>query len=327
MRVLDGADPDAIRDAAAALLAGRLVVVPTETVYGLAANALDPLAVARIFAAKGRPSDNPVIVHVADAEAAHRLTGEWPDGAHQLARRFWPGPLTMVLPRSPAVPDIVSNGLPTVAVRVPDHPVAAALLRASGVPIAAPSANVSGRPSPTLVEHAIHDLGDAVDIYLDGGPCEVGVESTIVGWAEGHHLVFREGGIPIERIEPVFGRLGHARPASRPVAPGMKYRHYAPRAPLVLVTPGEVERTWRSAGPTAVALVSEESGLRGLRVTVVGSRTDDARWARDLFALLRAADATSPSAIVVEAIPERGLGRAVMERLRKAAAAQGDEQP
>jgi L-threonylcarbamoyladenylate synthase len=222
-----------IARAAEAIRAGRLVVFPTETVYGLGANALDPAAVRRAFAAKGRPADNPLIVHAPDVASARALARSWPETAERLARAFWPGPLTLVLPRDPRVPDATTGGLDSVAIRVPSHPIALALLREARVPIAAPSANRSGRPSPTRVDDARADLGDAVAVYIDGGPAAVGVESTVVSLLGEAPVVLRLGGVPVEAIEEVAGRVevaGSLAPGERPLSPGTKYRHYAPRA-------------------------------------------------------------------------------------------------
>ncbi len=323
MTVRDGNDIHAVREAATLLRDGRLVVVPTETVYGLAADAASEEAVRSIFAAKGRPADNPVIVHVRDVEHAKSITGPWPKGAAELARRFWPGALTLVLPRSGATASACSAGLATVAVRVPAHPVAQAVLNASGLAFAAPSANRSGRPSPTRVEDAVADLGDKVALYLDGGACSIGLESTVVGWPDGRATILRQGGVPAASIVAVLGNVETLLHADRALAPGMKYRHYAPTAELSVLVPGELRSRWereKRRSTRTAWLVSTESGLRGPDVTVIASRHDGARWARSLFAALRDADAAGYDAIVVEAIPEDGLGAAVMERLKKAAA-------
>jgi L-threonylcarbamoyladenylate synthase len=310
---------DAFAMAAKVLRQGHLVVFPSETVYGLGANALDPKAVARIYKAKGRPSDNPLIVHVPDLEAARSLSSEWPPLADALAARFWPGPLTLVVPRAPHVPAEVSAGLDSLALRVPDHAGALHLLRACGFPIAAPSANRSGRPSPTRVHDAVKDLGDSVGLFLDGGPCRIGVESTVVSLL-GKPTLLRPGGVPREEIEKVTGPLADAAPdAAGPApSPGMRHRHYAPDTLLLVVAPGELAA---HRGPDTVLVASRESGLSGKDVVVPGSRTDPAAWACDLFAVLRDLDEGGHRRIVVEAIPEKGLGAAVMDRLRRAAAA------
>jgi L-threonylcarbamoyladenylate synthase len=314
-------DPEALKKAGRLLKEGQLVVFPTETVYGLGANALDPAAVRRIFEAKGRPSDNPVIVHVASVEAAKKLVREWPPLADRLARALWPGPLTLVLPRAPHVPDAVTGGLDSVAVRVPAHPVAQAVLRACGVPLAAPSANTSGRPSPTTAQHAEADLGDKVPLYLDGGPTEHGVESTVVSLLGPVPVVLRSGAVPREALEKLVKEWG--KPGGGPaVSPGMKYRHYAPKAKVSILTVPEIAIAWRKKGgdPRVAFIVAAETaagGMAGRNVAVPGSRSDGAEWAHELFALLRRYDRKDE--IIVEAIAERGLGAAVMERLRKAA--------
>lgn len=310
--------PEILR-AAEALREGNLVVFPTETVYGVGANALDAAAVRRIYEAKGRPSDNPVIVHVADTAAAKALALEWPDEAEKLANKFWPGPLTLVVRRSPRVPDATTGSLDNVALRVPDHAVALALLQAFGGGVAAPSANRSGSPSPTRCADAREDLGDAVAVYLDGGPTRVGVESTVVDVSGRRPTLLRPGGVPREAIEAVVGPLAEAGKSQRPLAPGMKYRHYAPRTPLRIVEPQDLAALWRAPPTDAVWLVSTESALTGPNVRVVASRRDAAGWARQLFALLRDVDKEQHALMVVEAIPETGVGAAVMNRLRKAA--------
>jgi L-threonylcarbamoyladenylate synthase len=315
------ASPTTLREAAWALRDGKLVVFPTETVYGLGANALDDEAVRRIYEAKGRPSDNPLIVHVATLEQAQRLTSHWPEAATALASRFWPGPLTLVLPKAPEVPKLVTAGLDSVALRIPSHPVAVALLREAGVPVAAPSANRAGNPSPTRVADAIADLGQQVTMYIDGGATDWGLESTVVSLMDRRPVILRVGAIPEEAIEEVVGRLGKAgRGPAR--SPGMKYRHYAPKATLHLASRSRLAKRFKAlqaAGLRVAAIVSKEMELSGPDVRVPGSRDDGAAWARVLFATLRDLDAEGYDAIVVEEIPEEGLGAAVMERLRKAA--------
>lgn len=320
-------DDEAIAQAARILRAGGLVVFPTETVYGLGANALDPNAVRRIFMAKGRPADNPVIVHVHDVTAAQHLLRAWPAAAQKLADAFWPGPLTLVLPRSDRIPASVTGGLDSVAVRVPRHPTAQALLREAAMPIAAPSANTSGRPSPTRVQDALSDLGDKVQMYLDGGPSDVGLESTVVSLLGAKPVLLRPGGITREAIEAVVGPvtvIAHDAPPSAVVAvsPGMRYRHYAPKARLMVVDSDRLHREWdklKGSGRRVACIAAKESRLVGPDVTVLGSRNDAAAWARGLFSLLRDLDAKSMDVVLVESIPENGLGAAVMNRLRKAA--------
>lgn len=310
------ADATAIAAAAALLRAGALVAFPTETVYGLGADAGNDAAVAGIFAAKGRPRFNPLIVHVGDAAAAAQLV-EFDARAQALAARFWPGPLTMVLPRrdAAALSLLVSAGLDTVAIRAPDHPVAQALLRAAGLPIAAPSANASGRISPTTAAHVQAELGGRPAMVLDGGRCRVGVESTIVDLSGNAPVLLRPGGVPLEELEAVLGPLamitGDA--GSAPRAPGLLRRHYAPRRPLRLnataAAPGEALLGF---GPAASA------GQATLHLSTAG---DLVEAAGNLFAMLRTLDAAAGYAgIAVAPIPEHGLGRAINDRLQRAAA-------
>ncbi|MES2154390.1 MAG: L-threonylcarbamoyladenylate synthase [bacterium] len=319
-------DDAAILEAAKILRAGGLVVFPTETVYGLGANALDPNAVRRIFMAKGRPADNPVIVHVHDVAAAQHLVRAWPALAQRLADAFWPGPLSLILPRADVVPASISGGLDSVAIRIPRHPAAQALLREANLPVAAPSANKSGRPSPTRVQDAMADLGDKVQLYLDGGPTDVGVESTVVSLLGPKPVILRPGGITREAIEAVVGPVDVPAPRGPTtdvvVSPGMKYRHYAPKAHLIVVDADRLHREWdklRGHATKAHVIASKESRLAGVDVTTLASRNDGAAWARGLFSLLRDLDAKGVQVILVEAIPEKGLGVAVMNRLRKAA--------
>ncbi|HEY3315903.1 MAG TPA: L-threonylcarbamoyladenylate synthase [Bacillota bacterium] len=330
----------AISEAAAVIRAGGLVAFPTETVYGLGANGLDEDAVARIFVAKGRPQDNPLILHVAEPAAVRPLLAEVPRQAERLMARFWPGPLTLVLPRSPLVPDVVTGGLETVAVRLPDHPVARALISAAGVPIAAPSANLSGRPSPTAVEHVQTDLGGRVEMIIDGGPTDVGVESTVLDVTAEPPFILRPGGVTKEQLLAFLGEVGGpespgSTSAGRPRAPGMKYTHYSPRAPLTLflgpsdlVVPTIVDRVaeeranGRRVGVLTVdehsAALAEASGT-GVVMASLGSQLDGVAAAENLFRRLRSFDAEGVDVILAEGVDEGGLGLAVMNRLRKAA--------
>ena len=266
-------DPDVIAHAAARLARGELVAFPTETVYGLGADALDPDAIARIFAAKGRPAWNPVIAHVADADAARALCAEWPAGAQRLADAFWPGPLTLVLPKRAIVPDIATAGLDAVGVRVPAHPVALALLRAFGRPIAAPSANRFTRVSPTTAAHVVTSLGDRVSLVLDGGACDVGIESTVVDLAGATPTLLRPGAVTRGQLEAVLGQRVDAPehrvpsgddPSAVPVAgqraPGMSDRHYAPGADVWLFDPPQREEI---AAALAAASCGGRRGPRG----------------------------------------------------------------
>lgn len=333
-------DPGLIARAAAVIRRGGLVAFPTETVYGLGADALDPRAVARIFAAKGRPPDNPLIVHVAGAEDAFRLATRVPPAARRLAADFWPGPLTLVLPRSDLVPPITAGGLDTVALRMPDHPVALALIRAAGCPVAAPSANLSGRPSPTTAQHVLEDMAGRVDLVVDGGPARVGVESTVIDLSREPPVLLRPGGVTLERLRAAVGGV-EVDPAvwaegvvATARAPGMKYRHYAPRAGLVLVegppeaAAAEAVRLVRelAAGGARVgvlAVAEDAAAFRALGPEVVvetpGSRGDLAAVATRLFDALRRLDSSGVDWIVAQGVPGTGLGLAILNRLRKAA--------
>jgi len=234
-------DTASLQRAAALIRGGGLVAFPTETVYGLGANAFDAAAVARIFSVKGRPRQSPLIVHVDSIDMARALVREWPDAADRLARRYWPGPLTLVLPKQPSIPDIVTAGLPTVGLRVPSHPLALALIRAAGVPIAAPSANPFSELSPTTAEHVRRSLGDAVDLVLDGGPATVGIESTVLSLADAEPVLLRPGVIPMPEIEALIGpvRVAEGGGTGAQASPGMRPQHYRPRTPLVLLAAGD----------------------------------------------------------------------------------------
>ncbi|MCP3391531.1 L-threonylcarbamoyladenylate synthase [Bradyrhizobium sp. CCGB12] len=312
-------------DAAAGrvLAAGGLVAFPTETVYGLGADAANATAIAHLYAAKGRPAFNPLIAHVADLSAARRIA-RFDARALELAEAFWPGPLTLVLPKTDDCPvaDLATAGLDTVAIRIPAHPVAQAILRAFGGAVVAPSANISGHVSPTLAAHVESDLAGRIDLIVDGGPVEVGVESTIVGCFE-TSMLLRPGGLARERIEAVLG-LALARPPaeaesddSQPLAPGMLASHYAPRARVRLdardVAPGEALLAF---GPARLPGVEAAAAVMNLSPT---GDLDEA--AANLFGYLRGLDAKGPRAIAVMAIPEEGLGEAINDRLRRAAVA------
>jgi len=317
--------------AAEILRAGGLVGIPTETVYGLGANGLDPEAVGRIFTAKGRPQDNPLILHIPDPSWLERYCRNIPPAAYALAEAVWPGPLTMVLQRRENVPNAVTCGLDTVGVRCPGHPLALAVIRAAGVPVAAPSGNLSGRPSPTCARHMLEDMDGRIDAILDGGACGVGVESTIVDLTTSVPRLLRPGGLPLERLEEALGTVAVDRavtaqlsPGEKPRAPGMKYRHYAPRAPVVVVT-GDSRRTARyirrNLGQhTGVICFDEYAGLfPGCPVEAIGSVSDKARQARRVFDALRAFDSTDVDAIYAQCPGSGGLGLAVANRLKKAA--------
>ena len=317
--------------AAAILRAGGLVGIPTETVYGLGANGLDPDAVAHIFQAKGRPQDNPLILHIPSADHLERYCEKIPDRAYALAEAYWPGPLTMILWRKPIVPDVVTAGLDTVGMRCPSHPVCRAILEAADVPVAAPSGNTSGRPSPTTAAHMWEDMDGKIDAIVDGGPCSVGVESTIVDLTETPPRLLRPGGITLEQLENVLGEVA-VDPAvtrlmgagERPRAPGMKYRHYAPRAPVTVVA-GDPQK---SAAYIA-AHAGREDGVicfdefaplfGGQEVEKLGPAADKGEQARHIFDALRAFDHTRVKAIWAQCPDPSGLGLAITNRLNKAA--------
>ena len=322
-----------IQTAADLLRAGGLVGIPTETVYGLGANGLDPAAVGRIFQAKGRPQDNPLILHIPGADWLERYCRDIPAAAYELARRFWPGPLTMVLRRRDNVPDQVTAGLDTVGMRCPAHPLCRAVIQAADVPVAAPSGNTSGRPSPTTAAHMLEDMDGRIDAILDGGPCSVGVESTIVDLTCTPPRLLRPGGITLEQLRAALGEVA-VDPAvtrlmgagERPRAPGMKYRHYAPKAPVTVVT-GEPERSAAyiaaHAGPGGGVICFEEclpvyaGGARpGMSLGPAG---DKGEQARRVFDALRAFDHTAVSAIWAQCPDSGGIGLAVTNRLNKAA--------
>jgi len=309
--------PAAIRRAAAALRRGEPVAFPTETVYGLGADALDPAAVRRVFEAKGRPDDNPLIVHVTGLPMLRPLVRRVPPEARRLAEHFWPGPLTIVLPKRRRVPDAVTAGLPTVAVRVPDHPVALALIAAAGVPVAAPSANRSGRPSPTRAAHVAADFPSL--LVLDGGASHHGLESTVVALGEPPR-VLRLGAIPVEELRALLPGLVVATKArARAESPGMRHRHYAPARPLVLFRRSRAAalREALAADPKALLLCADGDAPRfpGTRPVRLGDSPQ--AIAHGLFDALRTE--RRGSVLLAYAVPRRGLLRAVMDRLERAA--------
>ena len=313
------------------LKAGELVAVPTETVYGLAANALDADAVAGIFAAKERPADNPLIVHIDDKAAVYQLCAEVNAKAEALMEAFWPGPLTIILPRAPIVPDIVSAGLPTVAVRMPSHETARAIIRAAGVPLAAPSANRSGSPSPTTAARVAADMDGRIAAIVDGGDCEVGVESTVISLCGDVPLLLRPGGITPAQLESVIGTIAVADSITRPLqegetvaSPGMKYKHYAPRAQVTIVKGDAAAfaafvNAHAADGVMAMAFDGETDALTVPFVTY-GARDDRDAQARELFEALRLADDRGAKVLYAACPPVDGVGLAVYNRLLRAAA-------
>lgn len=310
---------ETVAAAARIIRRGGLVAFPTETVYGLGASAVNRRAVRNIFKVKGRPADNPLIVHVACLEQVKEVASSIPREALKLMSCFWPGPLSLVLPRSDLLPPEISAGLSTVAVRMPAHPLALGLIRAAGVPIAAPSANRSGRPSPTALSHVLEDLAGRIDAILDGGSCRVGLESTVLDLSGSRPAILRPGGITREQLETALGtavvELQSGKTGSPP-SPGMKYRHYAPRAPLILVTGSAVRRR---ALIRTLAAAYQGKGRR-VGILQVSPKTGGlALAAKGLFPALRRFDAQGVELILAEGIPPQGLGAAVMNRLRKAA--------
>lgn len=325
------ADPKSVAEAGRLLAAGQVVGIPTETVYGLGANALDGAAVRQIFAAKGRPADNPLIVHISDFEQIYGLVAKVPAHAKRLAEACWPGPLTIILPRAACIPNEVSAGLDTVGIRLPAHPVARAVIRAAGIPVAAPSANTSGRPSTTTAAHVMADMAGKIAAVVDGGPCAVGVESTVVSLAGERPRLLRPGGISLEQLEAVLGPVEVDRAIREKIgddvrvsAPGMKYRHYAPQAPVTAVC-GDPAR----GAAYIVSHLRENAGVicfdeyandfAGHIVHTIGRSDDLGAQARAIFDALRAFDDTDVTEIWAQCPDDRGLGLAVANRLKKAA--------
>jgi L-threonylcarbamoyladenylate synthase len=318
-RIRPATDLIALADAAAVLQRGGLVAFPTETVYGLGADAFDARAVARVFEVKARPSFDPLIVHLAEAASLDWVAVADDARIEALAARFWPGPLTLVLRRRPELPDIVTAGLDTVGVRVPAHPAARALIAAAGTPLAAPSANPFGYVSPTTAAHVAELLGDAVELVLDGGPCRVGLESTILSLA-GDPVILRPGGLPREALEDALGtRLAVAAPGERPLAPGQLQRHYATRTPLAIL---DQKAKAAPSGPERIGLLAQgpthAPGFAAVEVLAPDGALETA--AARLFAALRRLDAMGLDRILAEPCAETGLGHAIMDRLRRAAA-------
>ena len=320
-----------VQMAADIICRGGLQAIPTETVYGLGANALDPDAVRRIFEAKGRPQDNPLIIHVPSAQWLPRFCEDVPPLAYTLARNFWPGPLTMILKRKPVVPDATTAGLDTVGVRCPAHPVTLAIIRYAGVPIAAPSANTSGRPSCTTAADVAEDMSGRIDGIVDGGPCTVGVESTIVDLTVTPPRLLRPGGLPLEDLQRVLGEIEVDRAVTAPLkdgeqpkAPGMKYRHYAPKAPVTVFT-GNPRRTAQAMAQqlgegTGVICFDEFASLfQGHETHLLGPAADKEIQAQRVFDALRTFDGSGVTEILAQCPDNRGLGLAIGNRLKKAA--------
>ena len=331
-RILPADCAETAQTAAAIIRSGGLVAIPTETVYGLGADGLNPQAVAKIFHAKGRPQDNPLILHISDAKQMEQFCHHIPPSAYTLAQHFWPGPLTMVLPAKDCVPACTTAGLPTVAVRCPDHPVTRQIIELAGVPIAAPSANISGKPSTTTAQHVLHDHKDRIDAIVDGGPCRVGVESTIVDLTEDPPRLLRPGGITPEQLIAVLGALTVDKAVTSQIdrdevvkAPGMKYRHYAPACQVVIVA-GSREKAaqyirshWES-GDRVLCFEEELPLYEGCSPLSYGSEADVASLSAGLFSALRELDDPSIGRVYARCPVGGGIAYAVQNRLKKAAA-------
>ena len=331
-RLLSASDPATPEIAAGIIRRGGLVAIPTETVYGLGANGLDEAAVASIFAAKGRPQDNPLILHVAEPKEMEKFCHSIPESAYALADKFWPGPLTMVLPARDVVPKRTTAGLSTVAVRCPDNDATRAIIRLSGVPIAAPSANLSGKPSTTTAEHVLHDHDGKIDAIVDGGPCRVGVESTIVDLTEERPRLLRPGGITPEQLLEVLGDLVIDKAVTAQIdkdavvkAPGMKYRHYAPAEPVVIVA-GSREKAAAyihrhfTPGDRVLCFTEELPLYADCSPLAYGSEADVNTLSAGLFAALRELDDPSIHQVYARCPEGGGVAYAVQNRLKKAAA-------
>ncbi len=330
----DNFEVQEIRKGSMILSSGGLVAFPTETVYGLGANAFEPKAVMQIFKAKGRPADNPLIVHIARCEDINELVRSLPKEAEILMEQFWPGPLTLILPKKETIPDVVSAGLDTVGIRMPDHSVALTLIAEAGVPVAAPSANISGRPSPTNGEHVIRDMMGRVDVIIDSGSTGIGVESTVLDLTSSPPLILRPGGITLESLRDVLGDIkvydggdGDFAPKS----PGMKYKHYAPEAKVIVVEGNEenilieikamASRFAAQGKKVGIMATSENRSFYGdnYLVKVVGDRKNLSTIAANLFSLLRSFDDMGVDIILAEGVAPKDLGFAIMNRLKRAA--------
>ncbi|BBB91498.1 MAG TPA: L-threonylcarbamoyladenylate synthase [Methylomusa anaerophila] len=330
----DNPDVKALAFAAGVLRQGGLVAFPTETVYGLGANGLDKEAVAGIFRAKGRPSDNPLILHIADTPAIFSLAADVPANARALMERFWPGPLTVVLKRKPIVPDAVTGGLDTVAIRLPASKVARELIRLSQVPVAAPSANISGRPSPANAQDVLTDLGGRIAIIIDAGPCDIGLESTVVDCTTPVPTLLRPGGVTYEMLINILGAVeidpGSAGDGGIPRSPGMKYAHYAPKAAMYLVEAGrfaagailrreiDLALAQRKRVGAVVAAETASELPASVIVAAYGRYSDAGAIAANLYTALRYFDDKAVDVIYAQGVSEAGLGLAIMNRLRKA---------
>ena len=331
----DVADNNGIYECAKIISQGGLVAFPTETVYGLGGNALDGDVSGKIYAAKGRPSDNPLIVHIAELDTLYDLVEEVPESALALAKKYWPGPLTMIFKKKDIIPDTTTGGLDTVAVRMPSHPVANAFIRAAGVPIAAPSANLSGKPSPTRASHVVDDLSGRIDAIIDSGAVDIGLESTIIDFTGKVPVILRPGYIDQKMLEEVVGSVERdptldrvIRKYERPKAPGMMYRHYAPKGELKIVD-GAMEAVIEAINGFAalydknevvvITTKDNEGRYTGCVVLSIGERSDEYSIAKELYSALRKMDELNIKHIYVESFEGGQLGDAIMNRLKKAA--------
>lgn len=305
----------AISRAASLIREGELVAIPTETVYGLGANGLNPDAAKKIYVAKGRPSDNPLILHIANRTQLDQIADTSHPLLNQLVEAFWPGALTLVLPKKDLVPLATTGGLETVAVRMPNHRIALEIIRQAGVPIAAPSANTSGKPSPTKAEHVTADMQGKIAAIVDAGPCKMGIESTVLDLTQSTPVILRPGGVTKEQIEAVVGKLGTSTAKMRSHSPGTKYRHYCPTAEVIIIANA-------ASFDTSIFLQKKVAWIGShppIGVTHVFKMATDEEYAREIFDALRMCDQLGIELIVVEEIRETGLGTAVMDRLRRAA--------
>ncbi len=331
-------DKDKLRVAADALKEGKIVAFPTETVYGLGANALNSEAVEQIFVAKGRPSDNPLIVHIADKEKVYELTENIPEKASKLMDKLWPGPLTLVFKKSPIIPRIITAGLNTVAVRMPEHPVAQELIRLAAIPVAAPSANVSGKPSTTTAQHVLQDLDGKIEMVVDAGSSRVGLESTVLDVTVDPPMLLRPGGVTPKQIEEIIGHieidktiLGKVNIDNVPKCPGMKYKHYAPKAQVTLIKSKDINTQVKKIcelaekisgeGKKVGVLATDQtiSRYEGYEVISMGDRNNPETIASSIFSLFREFDDMGVEAILAETVDENGVGLAIMNRMVKAA--------
>ena len=333
-KIMKPEDDMVVSTAAACLTAGDLVALPTETVYGLGANGLDPVAVAKIFEAKGRPQDNPLILHIADVDQLDKLCHDIPQTAYMLAEAFWPGPLTMVLPAREIVPKCTTAGLPTVAVRCPDCEITRKIIRCAEIPVAAPSANISGKPSTTTAAHVYHDHAGRIPLIIDGGPCRVGVESTIVDLTENPPRLLRPGGVTPEQLIEVLGDLTVDKAVTAQIdkdtvvkAPGMKYRHYAPECQVLIVS-GSRERAAKyirkhfEAGDRVLCFEEELPLYEGCDPLSYGKEADLESLSAGLFAALRILDDPKINKVYARCPEGGGIAYAIANRLKKAAAFQ-----